>query len=600
MFVTDWYANTASVSGHWTYDGATVNPGKVALLADGKAHLGSFLFADTSLKVNVFGADMNIGGNSSGGCKIAEVILYDRVLTEQERLDTERYLMAKWNCGTHPADKAISSVGTLSLGEGVETVFDNANDIAYGKVVRETSGEVVKKGAGAATVKIFDPTATDVTAVSVEGGSLSLWCDPICDAWSHLDAMRPDSIVYSTTNGTNYVSSWKDVSGHGNHATTPSGLLYKPTYHSVRLDSDNMIAESGREMMVVDMGEYYNYEQLGVSSWVPTNTAAGMVFANTPSPLQEFYVVHADTDHMNGAGKSNYNGILGFSSWADPAIYPDAFPFMRIGRSPIIDANGTTSLRSGYIGVNGETRSSSYGPTLRQLNVYTVSASQQISKDWALAKRMSSQWGGQVLGEVILFNEANTEARRNAITAMLCNKWRAEGTPVVPSWTFGSLAVSEGSSLTVGGSKGFAYTATTISGLGSIASGPDLVGVENVVLGSEGKTGTLSFAGDVTIATNAHVDVYVDADARVSNMAVTGRLAFGGPCAVSLHLPAGVRVPVGEYPLFTATKGIEGFAVRWTVAKPAGFKDSAKIVYDAEGKSVLLRIYLDGLSVMIR
>ena len=601
-FLSDSYASTAALGGHWTYDGVTVNPGAISLPADGKAHLGSFMFADANPLVNVFGADMDVSGNSAGGCKIAEVILYDRYLTEQERLDTERYLMAKWNCGTHPADRSISSVGTLSLGDGVESVLDNEVDMTYGKLVREDDGAVVKKGGGAATVQLFDPTATDVTAVTVEGGSLTLTCDPLADAWAHLDATRADSIVYTTANGTNYVSCWKDISGHGNDATPPSGPAFKPTWHAVHLDADSILSDSGREMMVVDMGEYYNFEQLpSGSSRNPTNTASAMDFPipnNTYVDLQEFYIVHADTDHWNGNGKNNYTGIFGFQSAPN-----DTHPFIRSSQSPLMDGLTPNAIDvTGYIGVNGEKESASYKPTFRQLNAYSVYASEPVSARWSLTRRGSNQWGGQVLGEVILFQTANTEARRNAITAMLCNKWRAQNIdiPLESAWTFGALTVAEGSSLTVAGADGFAYTAETLGGLGTINSSCPILGVTNVVLGAEGAAGTLTVAANVSLANTTHFDIYVDGEGHVSKIEMTGKLTVGGTVSGKLHVPERVRLAFGDYDVLTASEIAASGPVSLSLDASELTKAAARLVYDASRNAIVLRVYPKALMIFVR
>ena len=176
-FAHDMYANPAATGGFWTYDGVTVCPSSVrgGVGADGRTHLGSFMFADAALPVNVFGADMSVGpgggGNASGGCKIAEVILYDRYLSEQERLDTERYLMAKWNCGTHPAD-SVPSVTTLSFNNGTPAVIDTDASVTIGTVTG--SGTVVKKGTGTATVGTF---AQNVAALALEDGTLAVTGD---------------------------------------------------------------------------------------------------------------------------------------------------------------------------------------------------------------------------------------------------------------------------------------------------------------------------------------------------------------------------------------------------------------------------------------
>ena len=606
-FLHDQYAGTAALGGHWTYDGVTVNPGEISLPADGKAHLGSFMFADGAPCVNVFGADMDVSGNSAGGCKIAEVILYDRVLTEQERLDTERYLMAKWNCGTHPADRSISSVGTLSFGAGVLSAIDTDSNMTYGKLVRESSGAVVKKGAGNATVSLFDPNATDVTAVTVEDGSLTLTCDPLADAWAHVDASREDSIVYETVNGTNFVSRWKDISGHGNDATNPYYTIapkQKPVYRTVHLDDNNILADSGREVPVVDFGEYYNYEQLpseGRTAY-PTNTASGLNFPEKDALLQEFYIVHADIDHWEGDGaghNNNYCGILGYYGSGGPD--GTQHPFLRASKSPVISDVGNRLIRGGYIGVNGETKNANYSPTFKQLNVYAISAAGQVSNKWCLAHRGNTQWGGQVLGEVILFQTTNTVERRNAITSMLLNKWRGQEsqTPLTSSWTLGSLSVANGSSLTVNAVEGFAYTATNLLGNGSIFSACPILGVQRLAAGTAGVGGTLSVAADVTLADNAVLDVYVGEDGNVGKVAITGTLTVGGSGTVVVHVPEGVMPDFGSYDIVTATQ-FAGVLGNWTLDASAITRGSVSLGYDAQRGAILLNIRPTGTILVFR
>ena len=597
-FLHDGYAGVAALGGHWTYDGTTVNPGEVALPADRKAHLGAFQFSEngqSGLSVHIFGADMDIGGNSSGGCKIAEVILYDRPLTEQERLDTERYLMAKWNCGTHPSDSVLS-VGTLAFNNGTPAVIDVDGNVAFGRVDRDTTGAIVKKGSGNATVAVFDANAHDVTAVTVEGGSLSLTCDPLADAWAHLDATRADSIVYTTTAGTNYVSKWKDISGHGNDATAVGNL--RPTYHVAHLDSDNFLTDSGREMPVMDFGEYYNHEQIPGAPNTPTNTAAAMNFPQKYVSLQEFYIVHADTDHWLGDGaghNNNYNGIMGFTAWVN-------YPFIRASQSPFISGSAPGAIKSGYIGVNGERKSANYGPALSQLNVYTISATAQVSNQWALARRHSNQWGGQVLGEVILFQTANTEARRNAITSMLLNKWRGQQsqTPLTSSWTLGSVAVANGCSLAVNADEGFAYTATSLGGAGSITSTCPILDVEHVAAGTAGEAGTLTVTSDVTIADNAVLDVYIGADGSVGSVAITGTLTVGGSGTVRVHIPDGVRPSLGAYDIVTATQ-FAGTPGHWTAEIIEGsIHGTVSVGYDAANGIIRLNINPNGTVIFMK
>ena len=215
------HAAGAAIGGHWTYDGVTVNPVDVrgGLYANGKTHLGAFRISDAGAPVNVFGSDQN-GGNSGGGCKIAEVILYTRFLTEQERLDTERYLMAKWNCGTHPAD-AVPTVGTLTFNNGTPAVIDTDVNMTIGTVTG--SGTVAKKGAGTATVGSF---AQAVSALSLEGGSLNVTSDMTIADGAELDVyIDEDGHVVGTAS----VAGTLTVAGGGTlrvHVPTGANIPY--------------------------------------------------------------------------------------------------------------------------------------------------------------------------------------------------------------------------------------------------------------------------------------------------------------------------------------------------------------------------------------
>ena len=228
-FATEDYAGGATLGGHWTYDGVTVNPSSISLPADGKTHLGSFLLADISngpgIPVNIFGADMGVGGSGAGGgaggCKIAEIILYTRVLTEQERLDTERYLMAKWNCGTHVADR-VPYVGKISFAEDVPAVIDTDIDMSFGRVECESSTTLVKRGAGNATVGSLDANAQNLAALALEGGSLSITSNVAIANGATID-VHSDSegrVASASINGTLTVGGAATVRLHVPNGTT--------------------------------------------------------------------------------------------------------------------------------------------------------------------------------------------------------------------------------------------------------------------------------------------------------------------------------------------------------------------------------------------
>ena len=244
-FLHNTHAAGAAIGGHWTYDGVTVNPVDVrgGLYADGKTHLGAFRISEVGVPANVFGSDQS-GGNSAGGCKIAEVILYTRVLTEQERLDTERYLMAKWNCETHPADKA-PTVGTMTFNNGTQAVIDTDFNMTIGTVAG--SGAVVKRGSGTATVGAF---AQDVSALSLEGGSLAVESNMTLADGAALDVYFDES---TNVVGTAAIAGTLTVGGSATvRLHVPEGV--ELGYGEYEIMTATSVAASGAHWSVDDAG----------------------------------------------------------------------------------------------------------------------------------------------------------------------------------------------------------------------------------------------------------------------------------------------------------------------------------------------------------
>jgi len=162
------------------------------------------------------------------------------------------------------------------------------------------------------------------------------------------------------------------------------------------------------------------------------------------------------------------------------------------------------------------------------------------------------------------------------------------------------VTVANNASLTVGGSKGFAYTATTLGGLGSIASGPEILGVTNVLVGAEGEAGTLTIASDVTLADTTHFDIYVGGEGNVSKAEMTGKLTVGGAVSAKVHVPDGVRLAYGDYDVLTATEIATDGPVSLTLDSSDIVKACARLVYDAANNAIVLKVYPKALMIFIR
>lgn len=105
---------------------------------------------------NLLGADRDY---NAGGMRIAELLTFDRRLSEFDRMRVEEYLWRKWK-GSHQV-----SFGTVSVNTGASATIDNATEIT-GDLTG--GGAVVKTGSGRLRTPALDFTGT----VELRGGSV--------------------------------------------------------------------------------------------------------------------------------------------------------------------------------------------------------------------------------------------------------------------------------------------------------------------------------------------------------------------------------------------------------------------------------------------
>lgn len=118
--------------------------------AEGFAFDGRFLNPNSSVYNNV----KHMVGNQ----RLAEVIIYDRVLSEAERLQNEAYLRTKWSIGLH---KSASNEASVALAEGA--VLDCGGTNQY--VAAISGAGTVTNGMLTAGALVADAEATGCLAV---------------------------------------------------------------------------------------------------------------------------------------------------------------------------------------------------------------------------------------------------------------------------------------------------------------------------------------------------------------------------------------------------------------------------------------------------
>jgi hypothetical protein len=242
-------------------DGNVVNGMKLGL--DNNWHLVSFTAPGASHIAQAFGADrpgrdedLNIApGWRCGGIAYAEVLIYNRALSDTEVKNVEAYLTAKWfrkgaqgmtvDGQTHNgADITLGSDGTLVL-DGVPTSAVNVSgtgtvmDSAVPPTVWQVHGpRIFNRGlilADGATVHVaYDGNAPDANRIDVTGGLTVLGKGTFnfvsADNWKTGGATFSLFAFDTLTGASNWLTQWR-----GNNA--PNGTIVKGSVDGNQLNA---------------------------------------------------------------------------------------------------------------------------------------------------------------------------------------------------------------------------------------------------------------------------------------------------------------------------------------------------------------------------
>ena len=516
--VSDSFSSLYSKSALWRVNGEIVNPLSCARTAD-KFYLVSVAFP-RPVTCNTIGIDRN--AYSCGGIDIAEMIVYDRTLTDAERVNTEAYLMRKWFDQAHPYAAPVKV-----------------------KVTSPSAPEKIVQGSGA--LELSGIGVSRLQEIEVRGGLLKWVFDGDAlfnSARVHLDATVASSLV--TTGGT-WVTEWCDARGNAVKAQADMGAgAASANVEIIRPGVSPTLTTAtlgGSAKNVIDFGDFTsNLFKDPADSNMRTNafgrpaTSSAMRINITNAAEDygaEFYVIHADA---HTAGCSSYNGLVGIQENGSNYTAPDGtsitgnnYPFLRNGRK-IVNSSFSKAVSRGEIYVDGVKSSKDYAITADDdFHLYAFYP-EVPERARGLAMRTTYERGGQKLGEFALFTETNTPAIRALITAHLLKKWFNQGD----------------------GITGFALKKIDLSDGGLLAFGD----------GSQTLT-VSSIVGDGTVRAKALVvddtltfRVLQDATGKgtgVTSLVVEGELTLPERGRIVLDVPQGLKRISGKFPLVTAT-----------------------------------------------
>ena len=412
--------------------------------------------------VSALGTDRDID-RFSGGVRMAEIVMYERELSDREKIATRNFLMRKWFCAEaqelpDPLARPVMEKLTVD-GDGGFSAEEHV-------VVKELAGEGNLEKDGATTMEVLNPCGFTGT-VAVAGGVFKIGGRRPMDGAGlsasdalifHADATW--GVTAETNNGVVQVTEWK--------SRLDDGWTARPFYDACR--PTLVAADDLNGGLVVDMGKSGDKQAFRFYKDGETNllTDIGSVIWLVGS--------HNGGGYLLGGGHNynNWNGGL--------------FNFMRGSSSGIGDKAGYAILNSGWVCpynlqsadwrkdgavIDPKSEGLSGGWDLLSMSIVDTSHPTSNADGFAFDGRtiggatLENYMGCQRLAEVLIYNRKLADSERTAIEEYLRLKWKFGN--VHPSSTNSmSIALSEGAVLDLGGNEQYV---AALSGAGVVSNG---------------------------------------------------------------------------------------------------------------------------------
>lgn len=439
-----------------------------------------------------------VGNNWNGMERISECIVYTNELSETERLKVAQYLMEKWIGADVSYERfadTSSRFESLDLAEDVSVAVSDGT-VAYDSVTG--AGTFVKQGQG--TV-YFDSAALPDGGVRVEGGTLVVRSTKIgadtlpSGAYLHLDAEAADTFTLSSETK---VAAWRDVRGTGYPTTTAIG-----THDETRSERKAVATLSGRH--VVDFGAAHTYQDEGYAD----GYRPGLYFdklAKTRTVVMLYGSAQGGGTFIGSrSGSYEEGGIVRSNPDWYGAQASTAFTGTGRQQTPKYvftnpNVAGGTVVKMDGVRVNQTTTGFNGGYQVVSLTSPDFFATGAFS-----SMHYGRYFGGQEIGEALIYERALSSNDVAVIEAYLANKWF--GTALPAGWTgseIGTLSVAAGATVEIEG--GSPLKVSTLSGAGTVQGAVDLSENASLVVpvAADGSTPTLTL-GSVDIGTGANL-----------------------------------------------------------------------------------------------
>ena len=417
--------------------------------------------------------------NGNGCQRIAEMILYTRELSDQERLDTAEYLMQKWLNRPAPYENLGSQVAEMSADSSFEISLAETNDL-LDVAHLDAAGGMVKSGDGTVVLRSADMSGQ---LLDVRGGRVVLYAGDLSarvpdDAWMHVDASLTNTVTFTVENGTNMVTKWEHADGGSTWAQIRTTATRPPPL---------LVTNALNGLPVIDFREY--------TAPVPTTEQCFLEFSEACSDIREVIMVFGS----EGGG----NTLLGSKNGSYRHFYRTRDDFA----APMLGSAASVYLRKGESRKNGEFVNPASTGFSGGFDVVSLSATVGSVYSDAFANDVYAACGGQQLAEVFIFDRALSLAERLDTEAYLMQKWKGVTMSGYESTSVGSISVAANAVVEVIGE----IAVSGISGSGTVEGA--LILEDGAVISVAAESGAidgLNVTGDVTLLGGGSVNVSGD------------------------------------------------------------------------------------------
>lgn len=539
-------------------------------------------------KLRIAGGTLTLGAADGPlmGLELAEdgklVLPADGVLTVQ-RLEVDGVSYPEGSYGAGDIASILS--GSVKVDPKAIVVEDNAQAAEYAIGLKSTGVSSCKLSAdgrvdlvcegGEATVPVFLTGVSNLLkqayvrfdasdtygSVLLQEGETDSEGHPCFYCWCNANVDGPASAKADTSIGSPFAYCW-EIGTSGKTVSTSTSL--------------RAFSCGGITRTWAYFGAFSTAQGGGNTGPAVEPTASAMHIWGSPK-MSEIHVVHADT-RVGAAYGTSRNVILGRDK---VSASPEYVPGNRGSNGSLFSQNKgeTEAFRDGGVWVDNKVSDSAYVPAVDDVHVYSfVPTTPQYRQFNTIAADCGWYYGGERIGEIILYWDANAEVDRARIDAFLLKKWKGIG--VGETVSLGSLSVSGGATVSF-------TNATEDTGCTLVAE----------MLGGGGR---IMVPAQTTLCVS-NLAFSVRSRQSVDRLAVGGAFSLAPAGTLRIDSQVEVNLASGSYTLLDAgTNDLEGAFSDWTVQLPPDMQRHCVAKVTSQGGKLLLELVRDGMLLIVR